>query len=73
MINLIPLTGKLMCVEGPQYLSAAKSYALAALSSMSYPPKFYDDLVKNKIDILICNNSWLNHFKEKNISQHLPR
>jgi hypothetical protein len=31
-------TGKLMVVLGPQYLRAAKSYALAALSSLSYPP-----------------------------------
>lgn len=61
MSNLISLTGKLMCVEGPQYFSAAKSYDLAALSSMSYPPKLYDHLINNKI----YTHSWLNHFKEK--------
>lgn len=32
-------TGKLVKVEVPQYLSAAKSYALAADSSSSYAPK----------------------------------
>lgn len=34
----IILTGKLVVVDVPQYLSAARSYALAALSSLSYPP-----------------------------------
>lgn len=33
------ITGKFTCVDFPQYLSAARSYALAAFSSMSYPPK----------------------------------
>lgn len=32
-------TGKLVKVEVPQYLSAAKSYALAADSSSSYAPE----------------------------------
>lgn len=32
-------TGKLVVVVGPQYLRAARSYALAAFSSLSYPPK----------------------------------
>lgn len=32
------LTGKLVVVDVPQYFSAAKSYALAAFSSLSYPP-----------------------------------
>lgn len=29
------LTGKLICVVAPQYFKAAKSYALAAFSSVS--------------------------------------
>lgn len=31
-------TGKLTKLVGPQYLRAAKSYDLAAFSSLSYPP-----------------------------------
>ena len=38
--NKVVHTGKLVVVVGPQYLRAAKSYALAALSSLSYPPNF---------------------------------
>lgn len=37
-MDSIPPTGKFVWVVGPQYLSAAKSYALAAFSSLSYPP-----------------------------------
>lgn len=33
-------TGKLVVVAAPQYLSAARSYALPAFSSLSYPPVF---------------------------------
>ena len=38
-MGVLVRTGKLRTVAGPQYLSAARSYALAAFSSMSYPPK----------------------------------
>jgi len=34
----VTITGKLVVAVGPQYLIAAKSYALAAFSSLSYPP-----------------------------------
>lgn len=36
MMRLV--TGKLVVAVEPQYLSAAKSYARAAFSSLSYPP-----------------------------------
>lgn len=32
------LTGKFVVVDVPQYFIAARSYALAAFSSLSYPP-----------------------------------
>lgn len=35
---MMMITGKLMKVDVPQYLIAAKSYALAADSSSSYAP-----------------------------------
>lgn len=34
------VTGKFVVVVGPQYLRAARSYALAAFSSLSYPPVY---------------------------------
>lgn len=33
------ITGKFVVAVGPQYFRAAKSYALAAFSSLSYPPR----------------------------------
>ena len=32
------LTGKFVVADTPQYFKAARSYALAAFSSLSYPP-----------------------------------
>lgn len=44
-----------MVAVGPQYFKAAKSYALAALSSMSYPPNEVHIQLKLHLDQVNLN------------------